>query len=228
MPPDDRETGISPADSGLSDPVIPAEADGAPSAVLPAVADTLPEWDPPPPAAVTPWGLFLLFSSLAMIGFGGVLPWVHRSLVERRRILTQAEFAEIFAFSQLLPGPTICNLAIIVGYRRCGALGGLAAVTGMVVPPAIGVLGLAVLYDRYGGTAVVSDVLRGMSVVAVALICSMAVKMARGMPRTLRAGAFAGAMFAAIALLKWPLVAVMFGLGGLAVLIQKKPGGGEA
>lgn len=177
---------------------------------------------------MTRWGLFVLFSSLAMIGFGGVLPWVHRSLVERRRLLTPAEFAEIFAFAQLLPGPTICNLAILVGYRRCGLAGGLAAVTGMVVPPALGVLGLAVLYDHYGGTPLVSDVLRGMSVVAMALICSMAIKMARAMPRTLRAGVFAAAMFAAIALLKWPLVAVMLGLGGLAVLLQKKPDAGGA
>ncbi|WP_019645361.1 chromate transporter [Novispirillum itersonii] len=175
---------------------------------------------------ISPGRLFLLFSSLAMIGFGGVLPWVHRSLVDRRRILTQAEFAEIFAFSQLLPGPTICNLAIIVGYRRCGLAGGLAALSGMVVPPAIGVLGIAVLYDRYGGTGLVSDVLRGMSVVAVALICSMAIKMARAMPRTLRAGVFALAMFAAIALLKWPLVAVMLGLGTFAVVVQKNPDGG--
>lgn len=204
-------------------PPPPPDSDGGEPSTRSGLSDAAPLALSPP---ISPGRLFLLFSSLAMIGFGGVLPWVHRSLVDRRRILTQAEFAEIFAFSQLLPGPTICNLAIIIGYRRCGLAGGLAALSGMVVPPAIGVLGIAVLYDRYGGTGLASDVLRGMSVVAVALICSMAIKMARAMPRTLRAGVFALAMFAAIALLKWPLVAVMLGLGMLAVVVQKMPDGG--
>ena len=64
--------------------------------------------------------VFLVFTGLALRGFGGVLPWAQRVLVEERRWLTREEFVETLAVGQVLPGPNICNLAVMVGDRWFG------------------------------------------------------------------------------------------------------------
>lgn len=61
--------------------------------------------------------LFLTFLTITMSGFGGVLPWARRTLVDKKRWLNDEEFAEALALSQFLPGPNIVNLAIVVGQR---------------------------------------------------------------------------------------------------------------
>ena len=73
--------------------------------------------------SIGPLELFIAFSQLALSGFGGVLPWAHRALVERRGWLTQREFVETLALGQLLPGPNIGNMAVMIGYRFAGYAG---------------------------------------------------------------------------------------------------------
>jgi chromate transporter len=76
--------------------------------------------------------LFLVFTGLALRGFGGVLPWAQRVLVEERRWLSREQFIETLAFGQLLPGPNVCNVAIMVGDRWFGWRGAVAALGGML------------------------------------------------------------------------------------------------
>ncbi|MBF0325915.1 chromate transporter [Magnetospirillum moscoviense] len=167
----------------------------------------------------TVWGLFVLFSRLALIGFGGVMPWARRALVEQKKLLTPEEFAEIFAFAQMLPGPTICNLAIIIGQRRRGVPGAVAAVTGMVLLPSAVVLALGVVYARIGTMPLVQDVIRGMSVVAAAMVAAMALAMIRSLPLAPVPVLFALAMFAGVGVMHWPLPAVMVVLATAAIAI---------
>lgn len=166
------------------------------------------------------FGVLLLFSRLALVGFGGVLPWARRSLVEQRQIVTPEEFAEVLAFAQLLPGPTICNLAIIIGYRRRGIAGACAAVSGLVVPPAIFVIGLGYGHRWLGDTPLIQDAMRGMSVVSAALIAAMAVQMARALPLAPKPVLFALAMFSGVGLMHWPLLAVMAALAAPSLALQ--------
>src|SRR3954462_1758405 len=70
----------------------------------------------PAPRRVAPLALFLAFTEIAVSGFGGTLPWSYRVLVETRRWLTDREFMEMLALGQLLPGPNICNVAVMVGW----------------------------------------------------------------------------------------------------------------
>ena len=93
---------------------------------------------PPPGAApaalppASPTDLFLVFNGLALRGFGGVLPFAQRTLVEDRAWMSNDEFVEMLALAQVLPGPNICNLALMVGDRFFGLRGAFAALAGMI------------------------------------------------------------------------------------------------
>lgn len=167
--------------------------------------------------------LFFAFNRLALQGFGGVLAVAQRELVERRRWLTREEFVEMLALSQVLPGPNVVNLALMFGDRFFGLRGAAAAVGGMLVVPLVIVLALAAAYGEFARIAIVSGALRGMGAVAAGLVIATAAKLAAtlgnnrlGLPLAV---AFALLTFVAIALLRWPLVWVIAGLGSCAVAI---------
>src|SRR5689334_17979216 len=79
--------------------------------------------------------LFFSFTWLALQGFGGVLGVVQRELVERKRWLSQEDFAEDWAVAQIMPGPNVINLSLMIGARYFGWAGALAALAGMVAVP---------------------------------------------------------------------------------------------
>jgi len=114
-----------------------------------------------------------------MSGFGGVLPWARRTLVERDKILTSEEFSAILGICQIVPGPNIVNLAVCVGSRFGGARGAAASVLGLTLGPISLVMVLAVLYDHYSYLDSVKGMLRGISAVGVGLIASTGFKMLR-------------------------------------------------
>lgn len=112
-----------------------------------------------------------------MSGFGGVLPWARRTLVERDKILTSEEFSAILGICQIVPGPNIVNLAVCIGSRFGGARGAAAAVIGLTLGPISLVMLLAVLYEHYSYLDTVKGLLRGISAVGVGLIASTGFKM---------------------------------------------------
>jgi len=125
--------------------------------------------------------IFLVFSRLALMGFGGVMPFAYRALVEQHKWLTADEFAKYLATSQMLPGPTICNVALMVGNRYAGTSGALAALAGMIAGPFMVVIALGVVYQRFGDLDMFRHAIRGMAAVAAGLILATAVKMAKSM-----------------------------------------------
>ncbi|MGO4378294.1 chromate transporter [Pseudoduganella sp. RAF53_2] len=125
--------------------------------------------------------LFKLFSQMALLGFGGVLPFAYRYLVERARWLTAEEFGALLGVAQLLPGPTICNLAVIVGQRFAGTRGAMAALAGLLVAPFFIVIALGVAYQQLATSALFANALHGMAAVAAGLILATAAKLAHGM-----------------------------------------------
>lgn len=175
----------------------------------------------PRPASLA--DLYFSFNRLALQGFGGVLAVAQRELVERKGWLTRAEFVEMLALGQVLPGPNVVNLALMIGDRFFGLRGALAALGGMLVVPLVIVMALTAAYAQFSHVPMVAGALRGMGAVAAGLILATAAKLA-GSLRTSRlgtplAGAFALATFATIALLRWPLVWVIAGLGLVAVAL---------
>ena len=170
---------------------------------------------PPSPAA-----LFKACNWLALQGFGGVLPVAQRELVERLRWLSHEDFLQTLSLAQVLPGPNVINLVLMIGDRFFGWRGALAAMAGMLAAPLVAVLALALLAAHLQDLPAVTGALRGMGVVAAGLVLSTAVKLAAGLRRN-PLGPWASALFVAasalaVGWLRWPLVAVVLGLGLLA------------
>ena len=128
---------------------------------------------------LTPLQLFICFSKIGLSGFGGVLPWARRTLVEQDKILTSEEFSAILGICQIVPGPNIVNLAVCIGSRFGGARGAFAAVMGLTLGPICVVMLLALLYAHYSYMESVKGILRGISAVGVGLIASTGLKMLR-------------------------------------------------
>ena len=169
----------------------------------------------------SPADLFWAFNRMALQGFGGVLPVAQRELVERLGWLTREQFLDLLALSQVLPGPNIVNLGMILGDRHFGLRGGLAAVAGMFLAPLAIVLVLAAAAANLSQLPQVAGALRGMGVVAAGLVLSTALKLAPGL-RHNRLGLSATVAFLlltalAVGVLRWPLPAVVLGLGLIAV-----------
>lgn len=165
--------------------------------------------------------LFRVFNRLAMRGFGGVLPVVHPTLVEEARWLDAQQFTELLALSQVLPGPNIVNMALILGDRYHGLRGAFAAAAGLLALPLAIVLALVMVYRGYAADPVVAGALRGMGAVAAGLIVSTAVKLVPTLRRhplgPAPAALLAALAFVGVGLLRWPMVWVLFGLGSIGM-----------
>jgi chromate transporter len=177
--------------------------------------------DPQPQQPRSPADLFVAFTVLALQGFGGVLPVAQRELVEKRRWLTREQFLETLAVGQVLPGPNIINMALMIGDRFFGWRGAWAAFTGMLALPLVIVLSLAVLYARFAAEPMVAGAIRGMGAVAAGLILAMAIKLAptlRKNPLPLAlCGLGALATWVLVGLLRLPMVWLVLGQGGAMV-----------
>jgi chromate transporter len=164
--------------------------------------------------------LFWSFTWLALQGFGGVLAVVQRELVEKKRWLTRDQFVEDWAVAQIMPGPNVVNMAMMIGGRSFGLSGALAALSGMLVAPLVLVLLVAAAFSGVADAPVAQGVLRGMGAVAAGLITATALKLLAALARNpLGLGVCAGlaaATFVAIAWLRLPLVWVLLGLGGVS------------
>jgi chromate transporter len=164
--------------------------------------------------------LFWSFSRLALQGFGGVLAVVQLELVEKKKWLTPAEFLEDWAVAQILPGPNVMNLSLMIGDRYFGLRGALVALAGMVSFPLVIVLALAVAFAGVSDVPQVQGALRGMGAVAAGLITASGIKLTAGLKQNAMGlpvcYALAAMTFVAIALLRLPLAWVLVGLGGLA------------
>ena len=164
--------------------------------------------------------LFVSFTLLALQGFGGVLAVVQRELVEKKRWMTREEFVEEWAVAQILPGPNVVNLALMIGARYFGFSGAVAALAGMLTVPMLLVLALGILYAGHAGDPRMAGALRGMGAVAAGLITATGLKLIpalRSNPMGIAACiAFAAATFVAVALLRLPLGWGLLVLGGAA------------
>lgn len=174
---------------------------------------------PPRPQPQSLPDLFWSFTLLALQGFGGVLAVVQRELVEKKRWMTKEEFVEEWAVAQIMPGPNVVNLALMIGSRYFGLAGALVALAGMLAAPLCVVLALALVYAQFADNPQVAGALRGMGAVAAGLITATGLKLfgaLRKHPLGVPVCAVFGVLsFIAIALLRWPLAYVLLGFGGI-------------
>lgn len=190
----------------------------------------LPSPDAPPgtaaigqPAPASCTDLFVSFTLIALQGFGGVLAVIQRELVERKRWLTDEEFIEEWSVAQILPGPNVCNLAMVIGQRHFGLAGAMSALGGLLAAPLLVVLALALVYARFADVPAVQGALRGMAAVAAGLVAATGLKMSAALGKNVlplvACVLIAALSFVLLAWVRVPLAAVVFGLGGLGCVL---------
>lgn len=175
--------------------------------------------DTPPsvPGPRTLGDLYWSFTALALQGFGGVLAVVQRELVEKKRWLTLEEFVEDWAVAQIMPGPNVVNLAVMLGDRYFGWRGALVGLAGMLSMPLVVVIALAASLEHVADTAAGQGALRGLGAVAAGLIAATGLKLMPAL-RTNPVGhrqalGVVLITFVLIALVRVPLAWVLLGVG---------------
>ncbi len=175
--------------------------------------------DPPRPTSLL--DLFVSFTLLALQGFGGVLAVVQRELVERKRWLSKEEFIEEWAVAQIMPGPNVVNLALMIGGRYFGLRGALTALAGMLTLPLLVVLLLAMLHARFADLPAVAGALRGMAAVSAGMIAATGLKLASSLRQhPLRwwiSAVLAVLCVIFVVLLRLPLAYTLLSLGSVGV-----------
>jgi chromate transporter len=162
----------------------------------------------PPPGLLE---LFLAFAKMSLAGFGGVLVWARRAIVEQHRWMTPEEFNETFALCHFLPGPNVVNLSVVFGARFRGIPGGIAAFAGLLGPPIVIVTALAALYAHFGEIDLLRRILAGVSCAAVGLFFAVIFRMLQPLLRKRDPVALTllAATFVAVGVLRWPLPIVL-------------------
>jgi len=165
------------------------------------------------------FGLFLGFLSVGMYGFGGVLPWARRMVVERKRWMSATEFTDMLGLCQFLPGGNIMNVTIALGARFHGAAGSVVAFVGLMAAPVACVIALGAVYDRYGQVPTVRHAFAGLASAASALVLANALKIAAPLRSRPVGIAVASATFVAIAVLRLPLPPVLPAMAAVSTLL---------
>lgn len=166
--------------------------------------------------------LFGGFFAVGMLGFGGVLPLARRMVVERRRWLSAAEFTDLLALCQFLPGPNVVNLSVALGGRLRGRAGACAAIAGLLGGPTLTVIALGAVYGRFAHVPLVARAFEGLAAAAAGLVLATALRIAA--PLRHRPGGIAVALAALIgvAVLRWPLPLVLLVLAPVGVLLARR------
>jgi chromate transporter len=195
--------------------------DSAPPARDNAAMPPTPITPRPAPQSLT--DLFVSFTILALQGFGGVLAVVQRELVERKQWLTHDEFLEDWAVAQIMPGPNVVNLSLMIGGRYFGLPGAMSALAGMLAVPLVLILLLALLHAQFADNVHVAGALRGMAAVSAGLIGAAGLKLSVALGRSplplAWCAAIAAVGFVLVALLRCPLFYVLLGLGGVSCVL---------
>ena len=161
--------------------------------------------------------LFISFTLLALQGFGGVLAVVQRVLVEEKRWMTREQFVEDWAVAQIMPGPNVVNLSLMIGGRYFGLAGALAGLAGMLAAPLVVALLLAMAFGGVSDAAWAQGALRGMGAVSAGLIAAVGLKLITalkanpmGLPVCV---ALAVLSFLGVGVMRWPLAWVLLATG---------------
>ncbi len=174
----------------------------------------LPEAPRNPPSISA---LFLGFLSVGLCGFGGVLPWARRMVVEQRRWLTPAEFTDLLALCQFLPGPNIINVSVALGLRFRGLAGSVACFAGLMAAPMAIVILLGIFFAHFRDVPAVRHGFAGLAAGASALVLATALKIAAPLRHRVDGIVVAILTLVAIALLRFPMLPVLLVVAPLAI-----------
>jgi chromate transporter len=123
--------------------------------------------------------IFLEFLTIGATSFGGVVPYLRGSLVNKQRWLSDKEFVEMLSISQSLPGLNATNMAILVGQKLKGSLGAIVAVLGICLPGSVLMFIVGIFYRIHGDHAWATGALKGVAAASVGLVLSTVVQLSK-------------------------------------------------
>ncbi|HKR38844.1 MAG TPA: chromate transporter [Paraburkholderia sp.] len=180
--------------------------------------DPAPEHAPAP----TTREIFMGFLGLGLTSFGGALPLARRTIVDRHRWLSAAEFTDLLGLCQFLPGGNVINLSVALGMKFRGLRGALAGILGLIAGPSLVVIALGVLYEHTQNDPHIKHLFAGLAAAAAGLLVAMAVKILMPLRHDPRAATIAALGFVAIALLRFPLLPTMLVLTPLSIFVASR------
>jgi chromate transporter len=166
--------------------------------------------EPAAPARVSLRAILGVFAKIGLMSFGGALSgWMHREIVVRRQWMDEADFLNGLALGQIMPGANVANLSLYIGHRMRGGIGAVTALLGMLLPPMILVLALAMLYDRVAGVLWLHRFIDGVAAAAIGLTIMVGIRASRRVERRLGPVTILLLLFVTVGVLRWPMVPVV-------------------
>jgi chromate transporter len=198
----------------MNSPPIPSPNDPPAPLSLPASAPAPDAAAAAPSKTPSLADIFIAFTKISLSGFGGVLAWARRMMVEERKWMTPQEFNEVYALCSFLPGGNIINFSVIFGGRLRGPLGSVVALAGLLGPPMVLILIIGAIYAHYGDLPALRRALTAVASAAAGLMMATVAKMARPLfrNRAVVGPLIAVATFGAISIMRWPLPYVLLAI----------------
>jgi chromate transporter len=170
--------------------------------------------------------LFIVFTVVALQGFGGVLAIIQHELVERRQWLTKDQFVEEWSVAQIMPGPNVANLCITLGNRYFGWTGAVAALSGLILAPLILLLSIAIVFGGVSDNPMAQGALKGMGAVSAGVIMATGLKLSSTLPQNPMglwpAALIAAAAFIAVGIFRVPLVWAILSIGCVGYFLANR------
>ena len=183
----------------------------------------------PATAQVSLREIFFLFFQIGALSFGGgLIAWVYREVVERRKWLSETEFLGGLTLAQVLPGINMTNMAVYVGQRMRGLAGAAVGFGGLLLVPFFAVIGLVSIYAQIETNPTLQSFMDGVATTAVGLFMSVGIKSLRTSANAVLPVAIMAAIVVMVGLLRWPLIPVILGLAPLSVALAWRKGGPHA
>ncbi len=166
--------------------------------------------------------LFRVFTRIGLLSFGGPagqIALMHRELVEERGWVSEEQYLHALNFCHLLPGPEAQQLATWVGWKLHGVRGGLAAGLLFVIPGALVILALSMLYALAANLTWFAALFLGIKAAVLAIVVQALLRIAgRSLDTRFKQG-LAVAAFVALFFLDLPFPLVVLGSGALGMIV---------
>ena len=173
----------------------------------------------PPPSPAT---IFRVFFGIGITSFGGgLVAYLQEEIVAKRQWMTEDDFLAALEIGQTLPGLNSTNVAIIAGRKLAGPSGALAAAVGLVLPGALLLILLGILYDRFHKDPDVAAALAGIAAAAVGLLFQVTLKIGHKQFLSAKDLFFVLTTFALSGLLHFSLVVVLFIVAPMAIWLNR-------
>lgn len=171
-----------------------------------------------PVAPVSLATIYWIFFQIGSLGFGGGLTaWLYRETVDKRKLLTEADFIGALTLAQVLPGINMTNLSVYVGARLRGGPGAVVATLGLISTPFFAIILFASLYARIQAVPALQHFLDGMATGAAGLLLAMGIRAVRAVGMQRVELVIMGLVIITVGLLRWPMIPVIVVLAPISV-----------